>query len=416
MNPHAGRFEQWTAYLLALFLFFAPFSIAGAQMSLGAALVVLVVGMIFTGANPFQTIPRSVLIVIGLWLLWQVICSLVNQNPVRSVLGLREHWLFLIVPAVAYVWRRRSDMLLGGLALGMIFAGLIGVWQYLLGGTPLRHIDLIPAPGFGHRATGYFGLLVTYGNLFAVATSGLIGFLLTGKWKGNAVVARLLWTAAAIGVVAVILNFSRASLAGLVITALLSLFLASRSRRIVAAIFLSGLIAGIFLVPGTTDRFLDQWNRDFGGEFEGGRVFIWEHSLPLIENHPLFGVGPSNFRDEYVKQLRPDISELHKHSHAHNDFLTMAATTGLPGLALYLLMWGVIVIPMFRYRFCAGATERANRPIVTGVLAASICFLGLSFFHDPFLDEEVRQLMMFFWAVGLISMYKTSEQGESRDL
>ncbi|KKU87350.1 MAG: hypothetical protein UY18_C0037G0005 [Microgenomates group bacterium GW2011_GWF2_47_9] len=80
---------------------------------------------------------------------------------------------------------------------------------------------------------------------------------------------------------------------------------------------------------------------DSGGTESGDiRKIVWSGALRLIKNHPLLGTGPETFAYTYYWE-RP---ELHNYTSewdflynkAHNEYLNIAATTGLLGLAAYL--------------------------------------------------------------------------------
>ncbi|MCW2609466.1 MAG: hypothetical protein QOC93_145 [Actinomycetota bacterium] len=55
------------------------------------------------------------------------------------------------------------------------------------------------------------------------------------------------------------------------------------------------------------------------------------HAIRLASEHPLFGIGYGNF-PSYT------LSATNEYINTHNDFLRLAAETGLPGLALFLLV------------------------------------------------------------------------------
>jgi O-antigen ligase len=67
------------------------------------------------------------------------------------------------------------------------------------------------------------------------------------------------------------------------------------------------------------------------------RVEIWRHTLALIRDHPVVGVGPGNYTDAlrhgYVTQPRREDAQ------AHSLLLRAAAETGVVGLLPFLLLW-----------------------------------------------------------------------------
>ena len=70
-------------------------------------------------------------------------------------------------------------------------------------------------------------------------------------------------------------------------------------------------------------------------------------SFDIIQEHPFFGAGPENLK-EALKQTKNKRSHAygkltgHTVDKAHNDFLHIAAVSGLPALLLYLLFLAFI--------------------------------------------------------------------------
>ena len=85
-------------------------------------------------------------------------------------------------------------------------------------------------------------------------------------------------------------------------------------------------------------------NNEWAGS---GRALIWKMSFDIIQEHPFFGAGPENLK-EALKQTKNKRSQAygkltgHTVDKAHNDFLHIAAVSGLPALLLYLLFLALI--------------------------------------------------------------------------
>jgi putative inorganic carbon (HCO3(-)) transporter len=85
-------------------------------------------------------------------------------------------------------------------------------------------------------------------------------------------------------------------------------------------------------------------NNEWAGS---GRALIWKMSFDIIQEHPFFGAGPENLK-EALKQTKNKRSHAygkltgHTVDKAHNDFLHIAAVSGLPALLLYLLFLALI--------------------------------------------------------------------------
>ncbi|MDX6643512.1 MAG: hypothetical protein QOD76_1474 [Solirubrobacteraceae bacterium] len=106
------------------------------------------------------------------------------------------------------------------------------------------------------------------------------------------------------------------------------------------------------------------------GVRENPRVRIWSKTFPMIANHPWVGVGEGNYPIWSPRYGLLDIGGLH-YDHAHDLLLTIAAETGLIGLALFLaFMWGVV-------RAAASALRARRRETFALAVAMTAALLGL---------------------------------------
>jgi O-antigen ligase len=128
--------------------------------------------------------------------------------------------------------------------------------------------------------------------------------------------------------------------------------------RLAAAVVI-GLGLGTVLLFG---RFSSQLAR-ISGE-DDSRSLIWNATLPLVSKYFPWGSGVGSFvevfeRDEPFALLGPKYV-----NHAHNDFLEIALTIGLPGIALLALFLFFFVrrgVALWRCRKDTGFAERSRR-------------------------------------------------------
>lgn len=82
------------------------------------------------------------------------------------------------------------------------------------------------------------------------------------------------------------------------------------------------------------------------------RIAIWKMTLKLISRNPIFGVGTDNLKYGLYEDKDIRYNELYyfvERSHtvidkAHNEYLHIAATIGIPALLIYLAFLGIIVL------------------------------------------------------------------------
>ncbi len=87
------------------------------------------------------------------------------------------------------------------------------------------------------------------------------------------------------------------------------------------------------------------------------RVSIWRGAVQMIVQHPL-GVGPGRFPDVYPR-YQPEGFGGARVYHAHNDYLELMAETGVSGIFLLLLGFGVLLFRSGR----ALASRPADEPV-----------------------------------------------------
>ena len=90
------------------------------------------------------------------------------------------------------------------------------------------------------------------------------------------------------------------------------------------------------------------------GSMGSGRIEIWEMTLKLIVQKPLFGCGTDNLQLGLSTNCTKDFEQfvlrtLTIPDKAHNEYLHIAATVGIPALSLYCIFIGMILLPKARH-------------------------------------------------------------------
>lgn len=181
---------------------------------------------------------------------------------------------------------------------------------------------------FGYdNATGAFAL--------AAVAAGLMVFARVRNAEARATV---LCATAACGLVPwMIIAITSALLTLVLPVALVARDLGSRVRGVIVQSAVAALVvlAGTAAVGATYDgRGWVDWI--VMQTLSGNRAQLWSEALELVAEHPMTGVGTNRFaRESPTARGDADLGW------AHNDYLQLAAETGLPGLALALalLLW-----------------------------------------------------------------------------
>ena len=394
------RLETTLTAFFALFLFASTFSIALAQTSLALSLLTFCGLVVMTRRLPENLGPRPLYIAIGVYIGWQVISSLAGTSPLSSLATLREEWLFLILPLGILLGRHQTtrSRLLSALAVGVLLIGIYGIIQHFTGAHWFKSSGLHTAGG-SYRLAGNFSHPLTYGYFVATSSAFFLNYLI-GSFRNQSLGTRILFTTATLAsLTATVLCMSRGPLLALGIGLIVTGLMHRQFIRIAATLLLAIALAWI-VAPKMIAEFESRLVNDLNQESRGGRLYIWKLSGRIIKDDPITGVGPGNFSQAYSNQLQTEAPPRVPMGHAHNDFLNLAATIGIPGLLLYLSIWGIVMVQLWhRLRNTSGSRE--SHALATAALIASVAFCVGSMTEAAFADEELRQLITALWAFGL---------------
>ena len=133
------------------------------------------------------------------------------------------------------------------------------------------------------------------------------------------------------------------------------------------------------------------------GEYGGsGRLKIWEITLKVIKDHPILGAGPENLKlaiqlenkkemDDYFRVKKTNFDK------AHNEYLHIAAVSGIPTLSVYLT---ILAILFFKNR------KNCFQDNIKSLLMLSI----LAYLIQAFFNISVIAVAPTFWILlGLLA-------------
>lgn len=148
-----------------------------------------------------------------------------------------------------------------------------------------------------------------------------------------------------------------------------------------------------------TDSYKVVSNQSTGHE-GSARIFIWVNSLPLVLDFFWIGSGPDTFGLVF-----PDDKEIIDFTggalvdKAHNEYLQMAITMGVPTLLTYLLFVLIVLIRAFKAVKRAKGNEKI---ILYGLISAIFGYLVQAFFNI-----SVVPVAPLFWALLGITLNKS---------
>ncbi len=108
------------------------------------------------------------------------------------------------------------------------------------------------------------------------------------------------------------------------------------------------------------------------------RFDIWNSALHIIHDYPLTGVGLNMFRDNRVRAVYPVPTFLQPVlPHTHDEFLQFGTDMGIPGLALFIALYGAAGWMLWRgYRSGVRSVQIIAASVAAGLLAHAFFGIG----------------------------------------
>ena len=265
-------------------------------------------------------------------------------------------------------------------AMALVFAA-VGVYQWLT-----RDIFWNPKVDVGnafapfYRVNSVFWDPSIYGRFLVIAILATLVIALSSARRelvvGAAALIAAIWTG-------LLFSFSQSSFAALIAGVLLAAAFVWRWRSAAAV----GLAAVVMLTvgfsaPQVRDNLLDQSRRGLD-RATSGRYGLIEDGARIALDHPLAGVGLGGFKRAYADRtgLR---GEEPARAASHNTPITVAAETGLPGLALLVWLVAAAILTALRLAGKRRLTGRVSLFVALGITAIAVHSLFYdAFFEDP---------------------------------
>ena len=341
---------------------------------------------VYRGKHPLEwrspfTIPAALFLVAG------AISVAVSPEQVKG-LGLFRAYLvepiafyFVLGNVAQNAWRAR--LVLGGLAVGGSVAGIANAVVIL---NAIRHHTLniaLPPP------------VVIYNtpNAVALYLVPLIGIAACMFLYDRARYVRALSAVfLAISLSAVFLSLSRGGYLALAAMALILAVINRYRWYLLPAVVIAG--AAISRVPAIASRLAHEFNIHDPNNTFLSRVDLWQATLRMLRDHPIFGTGMFGF----ARGIQPYRGGVYQENliYPHNIVLNMWTETGLLGLASFL--W--ILVQAFRVSWTGWTSgPGAWRAIQLGIVLAMVAIIVHGLVDVPYFKND---LALEFWTlVGL---------------
>jgi O-antigen ligase len=416
-DPFGDRVHAWLAAAWCFFVSWPTSIVEIASIPL-VVFFLLRTPKIWRTWGSFAVQPLT--LAIAAWVLWQALS--LAWSPDRSQ-GLKElaanRWVWVIW--VLWPVMRRRPLLIAALAAGFICGNLSQ-----LGHAAGRAwgVEWLTWPRLENRVSGWWDPVVG-GSLLV----GALGLHLPAAVLGRGRERLIGVGGAAITLAAILATGTRGAwiaAAGLLGLALLMWLaaLATRKSRITdrrsgSGLRRAGVLAGVLVAVATgawlvrgpvisraseaRDELRAAWRGDFGS-YTGSRLLMWRAAAELVRERPMTGVGAGGYRAaarawaERAGDQQGPIPADAIHSHAHSAPLHIAATTGLIGLGLAMM---VIILAL--HGACTGLPPGGLRGYAAGPWTAITGLMLVGLFDPVHLNAQTGALLATLMALCLVS-------------
>jgi O-antigen ligase len=385
----ARRLRQAASACLALTAWSIPLSTSGMQIGAASLFVLALVawgaGVPVVRRTPLDGLLALVLAVFAL-------STLASGRPLQADGWLR---LWIVVTYFGVYWWLEDAAAAVRFAHRLVLAAAVvavyGIVQHYTGSDWYRELlgrRLVTRPriegAHGFASIGFFRNYLTYAHML------LLPF-------GFALVSPVPWIRiAVVPLVAVALVFSTARGAWVAAVVMLLGLLATGTRVRGRLAAVAAVVAFAWVIsPGFRAQAIPSLTR---ADTNAGRVAIYAANLDIVRDHPILGLGFGRYqrvsRPYYDRHPLAD-----RRSHAHNNFLQIAAEAGLLGLAAFTLLF----VTALRYgaETVSAARDPAVRATALGACLALTGFLVGGLTQYTFGDNEVAVAM---WATLAVLM------------
>lgn len=346
----------------------------------GLALLIL----ILTNYKNLTIDKKDVIILIFLGLVF--ISTFLSSNIKTSIIGEENRFeglLMFITYICIYLCSKKFfkyekiSIFLNIMFCVSILIGILGIAQNYV--EYPKYIELYPI--FNKKICSTFGNSNFFGSFISlVLPIAIASFIFTGTKRGFILSIIMFFNMISSGTRSAWVAFVFVGLLGLIY-----LIKQKKAKYFVRAIILAILFIVIFMylfngfesifskfenstkdnvqtsqgpnIPSTTEIKINQIKNELkqvketglSDKMGSGRIEIWKFTLKLISKKPILGCGPDNLWDGLVQNCTEEIYEYAKKTHigidkAHNEYLQIAATIGIPALVCYLIFIAFILV------------------------------------------------------------------------
>ncbi|HMJ48436.1 MAG TPA: O-antigen ligase family protein [Ferruginibacter sp.] len=363
----------------------------------------------------FPLLVKAVFIAGACFVVWNVIALSASINKAAGYYEIARHLLYLVLLFICMNATRNGEVkiikICNTIVVMALIQSFIGIFQYYeLAFTEIPGANAFP-----------FGLMSNR-NLFGSAQAFTLPFVIYSLYRGSRK-----WSIAAIVSIIMILfsvvisqtRSSWISVAAIIIISFILVAIFSRQDLKKWAIG-TGLAIGatilvvIFLFATAKDNSFSTSVKQRALSLAGSandssevtnnateRVRIWNKTLDMIKDKPVLGVGPGNWKvviPSYGTEGLVWANGNFVPDRPHNEYLRVAAETGVPAAILYFGMW--VLTGIIAFKIIIGNASRERKIPAILMLSGLAAFATDCMFSFP--TERIEHSLYTILMAGII--------------
>ncbi|RKS94181.1 O-antigen ligase [Flavobacterium limicola] len=143
------------------------------------------------------------------------------------------------------------------------------------------------------------------------------------------------------------------------------------------------------------------------------RLTYWDNALNIINKFPVTGVGLGNWKIESIPYEKTTIDEAYVSSHAHNDFLEIAAETGIFNGLVYLSLF--IIVFFINMKTILNKSDSNNKIIALLALLILTGYFIDAFFNFPLYRPTMQLGFVLVLALTIANTIKIDGMVSTRE-
>lgn len=190
-----------------------------------------------------------------------------------------------------------------------------------------------------------------------------------------------------------------------------------RNRIGVLFLGVAMLLGGLVVMMPEDNKYVSR-ARSIFTDTDNPRILIWKICLHMISDRPLTGAGAGNFAirvQEYYNKVELGEWQINW-IRPHNDFLWVATEKGIPGLIIYLTIFGLLFY--YALKAIRGSPGSADMTLQEKWLALLMVFGVFSYMVNSMFDfplERVNHQVIFSFYVSSLLVLTRPPKAEGRE-